>query len=182
MSKPKKASRTQEFISLHISLSGRDQNCITPDVVDRFIDSVQSEGDIDRDAAEQVAILLRAFREGAKYGDNMTKELRSVFDFTRNRQNKYNTAPLDKKLKVLNVVKAYSEGSMKHVNAYKEVKKLLSVEKEYAEKLIAKLKPIVLPEIQRVSTDIYIEEWNNTDHSQDYEYYSPQDYEYFEPD
>lgn len=182
MSKAEEESRTQKSISLQITLTGRDQRRITPDVVDRFIDSVKSEGEIDRDAAEQVVILLRAFREGAKYGDNMTKELRSVFGLSRNRQNKYNTAPLDKKLKVLNVVKAYSEDSMKHVNAYKEVKKLLSVEREYAEKLIAKLKPIVLPEIQSVKTDIYIEKWNNTDHSQDYEYYSPQDYEYFEPD
>ena len=182
MSKPKKASRTQEFISLHFSLSGRDQNCITPDVVDRFIDSVNSEGDIDRETAAQVVILLRAFREGAKYGDNMTKELRSVFGFTRNRSNKYNTAPLDKRLKILNIVKAYSKGTMKHVEAYEEIMELLGIERDWAEKLIVKLEPKVLGEIQSVSADIYIEEWNNTDHSQDYEDYHPQDYEYNDPD
>jgi hypothetical protein len=182
MSKPKKISNTQRFIKRQISFSGRDQGCITPDVVDRFIDSVSGGGEIDRDAAEQMVILLRAFREGAKHQENMTKELRRVFDFPRNRPNKYNTAPLDIRLKVLNVVTAYSEGTMKHVRAYKEVMKLLSVEKEYSEKLIAKLKPIVQWEIQSVSTDIKIEEWNNADHSQDYEYYDPQFYEYSDPD
>jgi hypothetical protein len=182
MSKPKKVSRTQQHISLHVSLSGRDQDCITPDVLDRFIESVNTEGEIDRDAAEQVAILLRAFRDGAKYGDNMTKELRSVFGFTRNRSNKYNTAPLDKKLKILNIVKAYSEGTMKHLEAYEEIMELLGIEREWAEKLVVKLKPIVQWEIQSVSADINIEEWNNTDHSQDYEYYHPQDHEYYEPD
>jgi hypothetical protein len=170
------------MINWQTSFSDRDQGCITPDVVDRFIDSVKSEGEIDRDAAEQVVILLRAFREGAKHQDNMTKELRSVFGFSRNRQNKYNTAPLETRLKVLNAVKAYSEEKMKHVEAAKEVMKLLSIEIEHSETLVKRLKPIVLPEIQSVLTDIYIEKWNNTDHSQDYEYYHPQDYEYYEPD
>lgn len=157
------------MISLQISLTSRDQDCITPAVVDRFIDSVESEGEIDRDAAEQMAILLRAFREGAKYQENMTKELRSVFGFVRVKSNKYNTAPLEKKLEVLNAVKAYSEDKIKHVEATGKVADLLSVEKKYSEKLTKLLKPVVLQEIQTVMLDLHIEEWNNTDRSHEYD-------------
>lgn len=169
MSKSNKLSRTQEFIKYQVSITGRDQGCITGDVLDRFIESVRNGGEIDRDAAEQVVILLRAFREGAEYQENMTKELREVFGFTRKRKNKFNTASLEKKLEILNEIKAYSEGELKHVDVVKLVAELLCVEQEHSEKLVARLKPVVDQKIQSVLADIKIEEWNNTSDSHEYD-------------